>query len=102
MIAASKVMLCAAIILGTASPVLANRSSGPTEPYGTAAQQQQCVADMEAALHGDSILGHRGTSSYIQSLGGAEWMGMTEYDIMVGRCMDKLYHQHTRSVGRSR
>lgn len=98
---APRLVLCAAIILGTASSALA-KATVPAEPYGTPAQQQKCVADMEASLHGDSILGHRGTSSYIQSLGGADWTGVSEYDIMVGRCMDKLYRQQTRSYGRSR
>jgi hypothetical protein len=96
---ATRLVLCAAIILSTASSALA-KGTVPAEPYGTPAQQQKCVADMEASLHGDSILGHRGTSSYIQSLGGADWTGTTEYDIMVGRCMEKLYHRYVRPHAR--
>jgi hypothetical protein len=89
-----KVALCLAIILGTASPSLAAGA-----PYGTPAQQQQCVANMEASLHGRSVLGSRDTSEYIQDRGNLDSMGMTEYDVMVGRCMDQLYHQYTRVHG---
>ena len=93
----TKVALCAVIMLGTVSSALA--ASEPSVPYGTPAQQQQCVADMEASLHGQSILGSRDTSEYIQDLGNLHSNGMTEYDVMVGRCMDKFYHQYTRVHG---
>jgi hypothetical protein len=93
-----KAALCVAILLGAASPALA-RSHAPTEPYGTPAEQQQCVDNMEASLHGNSILGSRDTSMYIQDRGNLDSMGLTEYDVMVGRCMGKLYHQYTRLHG---
>jgi hypothetical protein len=94
----SKAALCIALILGTASAALA-RGPVPTLPYGTPAQQQQCVADMEAGLHGQSILGSRDTSEYIQDRGNLDSMGLTEYDVMVGRCMDKIYHHYVRAHG---
>ena len=93
----SKLALCVVIFLATVSSALA--ASQPTEPYGTADQQRQCVSDMEASLHGQSILGSRDTSEYIQDLGNLESNGMSEYDVMVGRCMDKFYHQWTRVHG---
>jgi hypothetical protein len=86
--------LCIAIVLGTASPALA-----ASPPQGTPAEQQRCVANMESSLHGNSILGSRDGSSYIQSWGGMDNEGMTEYDIMVGRCMTQLYHRYTRLHG---
>jgi len=98
MFARTKVALGVAVILGSASAALA-----ASPPQGTPAQQQQCVANMEASLHGRSVLGSRDTSIYIQSLGGVDNMGMTEYDIMVGRCMAQLYRQHARlHAGQSR
>ena len=55
---------------------------------------QRCVANMEASLpHGHSILGSRDTAIYIQDRGNLDDMGFTEYDVMVGRCMDKSYHR---------
>jgi hypothetical protein len=95
---ATKAALCLTIILGTASAALA-RGALPTEPYGTPAEQQQCVANMEAALGGRSILGSRDTSEYVQDRGNLDSMGLTEYDVMVGRCMDRLYHRYTRLHG---
>ena len=66
----------------------------PIEPYGTGADIQRCVANMEASLpHGHSILGSRDTAIYIQDRGNLDDMGFTEYDVMVGRCMDKSYHR---------
>jgi len=90
----TKVALCVAIILGTVSSALA-----ASPPQGTPAQQQQCVANMEASLHGRSVLGSRDTPEYIQDRGNLDSMGMTEYDVLVGRCMTKLYHQYTRLHG---
>jgi hypothetical protein len=95
---ATKAALCLAIILGTASAALA-RGALPTEPYGTPAEQQQCVANMEAGLGGRSILGSRDTSEYIQDRGNLDSMGLTEYDVMVGRCMNQLYHRYTHLHG---
>ena len=97
MVIKTKLALCAVIILGTVSSGLA--ASAPSEPYGSPDEQRQCVSDMEASLHGQSILGSRDTSEYIQDRGNLESMGMTEYDVMVGRCMDKFYHQWTRVHG---
>ena len=97
----SKLALCVVIFLGTVSSALAARAPyGPVNvPYGTPAQQQQCVANMEASLHGRSVLGSRDTPEYIQDRGNLDSMGMTEYDVLVGRCMTKLYHQYTRLHG---
>ena len=93
-----RVALCAAMIFCTASAALA-RGSAPDLPYGTPAQQQQCVANMEAGLHGQSILGSRDTSEYIQDRGNLDSVGMTEYDVMVGRCMDRIYHHYVHAHG---
>jgi hypothetical protein len=97
----TKVALCAVMILGTVSSALAAKAPyGPVNvPYGTPAQQQQCVANMEASLHGQSILGSRDTPEYIQDLGQLHSNGFSEYDVMVGRCMDKFYHQYTKIHG---
>jgi hypothetical protein len=35
----------------------------------------------------------------LYELGNLELNGMSEYDVMVGRCMDKFYHQWTRVHG---
>jgi hypothetical protein len=95
---ATKAALCLAIIVSTTSPTLA-RGAIPTAPYGTPAEQQQCVANMEASLGNRSILGSRDTSEYIQDRGNLDSMGLTEYDVMVGRCMDQIYHRYTRLHG---
>jgi len=94
-----KVALFVTAMLAT-TPALA-RTAMPTEPYGTAAQQAQCVADMEASLHGQSPFADpRGTPEYFQDRGFLEGVvGMTEYDVMVGRCMRKFYHQYVRAHG---
>src|SRR5437899_9672992 len=92
------VALCVAITLGAGSSALA-RTHVPSEPQGTPAEQQQCVANMEASLHGQSPLGSRDTSEYIQDRGNLDSMGLTEYDVLVGRCMTKLYHQYLRAHG---
>ena len=89
----AKVALGVAMLLGAAAPALASVAA-PTEPYGTPAEQQQCVSQLEASLHGRSILGSRNGPGYIQDLGNLESMGLTEYDVMVGRCMEKLYKEY--------
>jgi hypothetical protein len=47
----------------------------------------------EASLHGRSILGSRDTAMYIQDRGHLDDMGLTDYDVMVGRCMDKFFRR---------
>src|SRR5215470_18387697 len=101
MSAKTMIALSIAVTLGDNSSALA-RMSSPTEPYGTPAQQQRCVANMEASLHGRSPLGRRGTAAYIQDRGNLYDMGLSEYDVLVGRCMNRLYHQYLRAHGRRR
>ena len=93
-----KLIVSAAVLLATSSATLA-KTAGHMEPYGTPAQQQQCVANMEASLHGQSVLGSRDTSEYIQDRGNLDSEGLTEYDVMVGRCMTKFYHHYVRAHG---
>jgi hypothetical protein len=95
----TKVALGVAIIISTASAALAN-SPIPMEPYGSVAEQWQCLADKEASLHGRSVLGSRDTSAYIQDRGNLDSMGLTEQDVLVGRCMTKFYHRYLRSHGK--
>ena len=95
---ATKLALCVAITVSASSTVLA-RTWASTDPYGTPAEQQQCVANMEASLHGQSPLGSRDTSAYIQDRGNLDSMGMTEYDILVGRCMSRIYHHYAHTRG---
>jgi hypothetical protein len=76
MVIKTKLALCAVIILGTVSSGLA--ASAPSQPYGTPDEQRQCVSDMEASLNGQSILGSRDTSEYIQDLGNLHSNGMSE------------------------
>jgi hypothetical protein len=65
------------------------------------ARVQQCVTNMEASLHGRSILGPRGTAEYIQDLGYLEnHLGLREYDLMVDRCKTRFFHRYNRSYGR--
>jgi len=66
----------------------------PIEPYGTDVEVQKCVMDMEAHLHGRSILGSRDTAAYIQDRGNLDDMGLTEYDVMVGRCRNKFVRRY--------
>ena len=87
-----------AIALGASSAGLA-KSRAPMEPYGTSAEQWQCLSDMQASLHGRSVLGSRDTSAYIQDRGNLDSMGLTEEDVMVGRCMTKFYHRYLRLNG---
>lgn len=95
----SKIVLGFAVVFGTASAALA-KGPVPTEPYGTSAQQEQCVADMVRSLHGSTIIGPRGTSIYIETLTGGYWGAATRvYDAMVGRCMRNIYLDHTALHG---
>jgi hypothetical protein len=48
---------------------------------------------------GVSPFGRRGTAEYFQDRGFSESAGFTEYDILVGRCMTKFYHQYVRAHG---
>ena len=73
----------------------------PLRPYGTSAEIQQCVADMQASPHGRSILGSRDTAAYIQDRGFAEYLGYTEYDLMVDRCRTRFFHRFNRFYGRN-
>ena len=67
-------VLCAAIVLGTASAVAA-------APNGSA-ELQQCIANLQASG---------------QSFGGnPDETGMTAYDSMVGRCMHQNWRRHAR------
>jgi hypothetical protein len=73
----------------------------PLEPYGTNVEIQRCVTDMEASLHGRSILGSRDTAAYIQDLGFLEnHLGVREYDVMVDRCRTRFFHRYNRVYGR--
>ena len=87
-----------AIVLGASSAGFA-KSQVPMEAYGTPAEPWQCLSEMQASLHGRSVLGSRDTSAYIQDLGNLDSMGLTEEDVMVGRCMDKFYHRYLRLHG---
>jgi hypothetical protein len=93
-----KLALCVAFLVGATSVALA-RSSGPTEPYGTPAEQEQCMANIEAGLHGSSVLGPRGTPEYFQDRGNLDSEGLTEEDLILWRCMNQFYHQYTRLHG---
>jgi hypothetical protein len=73
----------------------------PLEPYGTNVEIQRCVMDMEASLHGRSILGSRDTAAYIQDRGFLEdHLGLREYDLMVDRCRTRFFHRYNRFYGR--
>ena len=95
---ATKIGVCAVLMFGTVSAALA-RVPVPTEPYGTPAEQQQCIDNMQASLHGQSPLGSRDGPEYIQDLAELHSMGMNEYDVLVNRCMRQLYHQYVRAHG---
>jgi hypothetical protein len=90
-------VVCA--VLGGAGEA-ATRQQAPLEPYGTDAEVVQCVANMRAALRGGSILGSRDTAAFIQDQGFLEYLGVTEYDVMVGRCRTKFFHRYNRFYGR--
>jgi hypothetical protein len=93
-----KIVLCAITMFGIVSSALA-RVPVPTEPYGSPAEQQQCINNKEASLHGQSPLGSRNGPEYIQDLGELYSLGMTEYDVLVDRCREQLYHQYVRAHG---
>jgi hypothetical protein len=94
----TKIAMCISIFIGATSAGFA-KSPIAMEPYGTSAEQWQCLSDMEASLHGRSVLGSRDTSAYIQDRGNLDSMGLTEEDVMVGRCMKKFFHRYLRSHG---
>jgi hypothetical protein len=95
---AMKIGLCAMLTLATISTALA-RLPVPTKPYGTAAEQQQCIENMEASLHGQSPLGSRNGPEYIQDLGELYSEGLTEYDVLDNRCRSEFFHQWLRAHG---
>lgn len=64
----TKVALGVAIILGTASV------AGAVSPYGSPGELQECLANM-------------GTPGRSAGPGNLDEMGITEFDVMVGRCM---------------
>jgi hypothetical protein len=68
-------VLCAAIVLGTAS------SAAAAGPNGSA-ELAQCIANLQAS--GRSFGGDPDTT------------GMTAYDSMVGRCMDQGWRRRAR------
>jgi hypothetical protein len=83
---------------GISEPV--TKDGAPPQPYGTYAEIQGCVASMRASLHGRSILGSRDTAAYIQDQGFLEDLGVTEYDVLVGRCRTRFFHRYNRYYGR--
>lgn len=83
-------------VLASAGGALAREQA----PYGTDAEVVQCVANMRAALRGASILGSRDTAAFIQDQGFLEDLGVTEYDVMVGRCRTRFFHRYNRLYGR--
>jgi hypothetical protein len=86
--------------LGGVSEVVA-KGGTPLEPYGTNVEIQRCVTDMEASLHGRSILGSRDTAAYIQDRGFLEGhLGLREYDVMVDRCRTRFFRRYNRFYGR--
>ena len=87
------------VVLASGSGVLLSRERIPLQPYGTDAEIRRCVADVEASLHGSSILGPRGTAAYIQSRGILETRRTTEYDLMVDRCRSMFFHRYGSRPG---
>src|SRR5437660_7500028 len=88
--------VCIAIILGAVS-------ASAVAQNGHDAELRQCVADMQASLHGRSILGSRDTAAYIQSRGWLEGrVGVTEYDVLVWRCQAEIYRRHADQSQRRR
>jgi hypothetical protein len=83
--------------------ILAAASLAPaTGQSGYEAELRKCVADMQASLHGRSILGSRDTAAYIQEQGGLEnKLGVTEYDVIVGHCQAETYRRHANQSQRS-
>ena len=93
--AARTAFVCMAIIFGAAwAPAVGQN--------GHDAELRQCVADIQASLHGRSILGPRGTAAYIQARGKLEGLiGITEYDVMVSHCQSEIYRRHANKSERS-
>ena len=80
----SRVIPCLTVILG-AAPAAAQNDG----------ELRQCVADLQASLHGRSILGPRGTAAYIQAQRRLEnQIGITEYDVLVSHCQAEIYRRH--------
>ncbi len=67
---------CLAVILGSASTAVA------ADAYGTPAQLQQCVSDMQASGRGGV---------------GDEENGVTAHDVTLWRCMQHFYRLNSRS-----
>ena len=89
-------------VLGSAPGALA-KGRASLQPYGTDPEVRQCVANMEASLHGRSILGSRDTAAYIHDRGYLEeHLGINEYDVMVDRCRTRFFHPTTASMAGSR
>jgi hypothetical protein len=70
-------VLCTAIILSTASTVVA---AGPNEGF---VELRQCIAKMQASGRNFG--------------GGDPDMGTTAYDGVVGRCMEQLYRERRQA-----
>jgi hypothetical protein len=84
----SGAVLCLAVILGVAPA--AGQNDG---------ELRQCVANLQASLHGRSILGPRGTAAYIQARGRLEnQIGITEYDVLVSHCQAEIYRRHANQL----
>src|SRR5437016_6077304 len=87
--------VCIAIILGAASAPAAGQN-------GRDAELRQCLTNIQASLHGRSILGPRGTAAYIQARSRLEdQIGVTEYDVMVWHCQGEIYRRHANQSQRS-
>ena len=69
-------VLCAAIVLGTAS------TAASAAPNGGAAALQQCIANLQASGRGFG--------------GDPDTTGMTAYDSIVGRCMEQNWRGQAR------
>ena len=70
------VVLCTAIVLGTASAVVA------AGPKGTTAELRQCVTNLQASGRGFG--------------GDPDETGLNAYDVTVGRCQERLFRLHGR------
>ena len=79
------------------STIRGSRQQGGVSGRTSGSIDSGIVANMEASLHGRSILGSRDTAAYIQDRGYLEQnVGLTEYDVMVGRCMTRFFHRYNR------
>ena len=72
------VVLCTAIVLGTASTAVAAGPNGSTD------ELRKCVANLQAS--GRHFGGDPDTS------------GLTEYNVIVGRCLQQLYRMQGRQA----